>query len=202
MATLASVNQVGESVAAVLRARRDLMASANQLNSLPAAFPIEHVSAARLGTTPPTGGLSVTCYQIAPSEHVRKPPATRNAAESATIQVELRYLLAAWSAPPAEELAMVTWAMLELARHPVLDRSALLGTDVWERGEIVQLLPEAAPAEQVFRIWDAFGQKYHQSFTFLARVVRITYGPTDEWPAVVATRFGFADADPLTEEAV
>ena len=200
MATLAAVNQVGESIVAVLRARRDLLASTNQLNSLPAAFPIEHVSAARLSTTPPTSGLSLTCYQITPSEHMKPRLAGRDAPQNTTISVELRYLLAAWSPPPAEEQAIVSWAMLELARHAVLDRSALLGGDVWDRDEIVQLTPEAAAPEQVFRIWDAFGQKYRLSFTFIARVVRIAYGPTVDWPAVVATRFGFADADPLTEE--
>lgn len=200
MATLAAVNQVGESIVAVLRARRDLLAAANQLNSLPAAFPIEHVSAARLATTPPATGLSITCYQITPSEHVKPRLSGRDAPQNATISVELRYLLAAWSPPPAEEQAIAAWAMLELNRHAVLDRSVLLGTDVWERDEIVQLLPDSAPPEQVFRIWDAFGLKYRLSFPFVARVVRIAYGPTADWPAVVATRFGFADADPLTEE--
>jgi hypothetical protein len=200
MATLAAVNQLGESVVALLRARRDLLASAGQLNSLPAAFPIEHVSAARIGTTPPTAGLSLTCYHIVPSEHLRAHPAARNPAQSTTISLELRYLLATWSAPPAEEQAMIAWAMLELARHPVLDRSALLGANVWDRDEVVQVLTDVAPPEQVMRVWDSLGQRYRLSFTLTARVVRIGYGPTDEWPAVVATRLGFADVDPLTEE--
>ena len=103
MATLAAINQVGESIVAVLRARRELLGSAGQLNSLPAAFPIEHVSAARLGATPPTAGLSLTCYQIAPCEHLKPRLAGRDAAQNTTLSLELRYLLAAWSAPPNQE---------------------------------------------------------------------------------------------------
>lgn len=200
MATLAAINQVGESIVAVLRARRELLASGGQLNSLPAAFPIEHVSAARLGATPPTSGLSLTCYQVAPCEHLKPRIAGRDAPQNTTLSLELRYLLAAWSAPPVEEQAMISWAMLEMARQPVLDRSVLLGTDVWARDEVVQLLPDAAPAETLFRVFDAFGQRYRLSFTFMARVIRIGYGPQADWPPVVATRFGFADADPVTEE--
>lgn len=199
MATLAAVTQVGESIVAMLRTRRDLLAAANQLSSLPAAFDIAHLSAARLGATPPTGGLSITCYQVTPSEHQRQQPPARNAAEATTISVELRYLAAAWPSATADEQAMITWAMLELARQPVLDRSVLLGGDVWERDEIVQLLTDVSPPEQVFRIWDTFQQKYRLSFTFTARVIRIGYGPPEQWPPVVATRIGFADADPLTQ---
>jgi len=38
MATLAAVNQVGESIAAMLRSRRDLLAAAGQLAPVPAAL--------------------------------------------------------------------------------------------------------------------------------------------------------------------
>jgi hypothetical protein len=200
MATLAAVNQVGESIAALLRARRDLLAAAGQLNSLPAAFDITHLATGKLNSGPPTGGLSITCYQVGPSEYQRQQPGARNAAQSTAVPLELRYLLAAWPPATADEQAMIAWAFLELSRHPVLDRSVLLGANVWDRDEIVQVLPDAVAPEVVFRIWDAFHQPYRLSFTFVARVIRITFGGPDEWAPVVATRFGFADADPLTQE--
>lgn len=200
MATLAAVNQLGESVAAMLRARRDLLAASGQLGALPAAFDISHLSASKVGAAPPTAGVSITCYQIAPSEHQRSKSSAINPADAASISVELYYLAAAWSASPAEEQAMVAWMMLELARQPVLDRSVLLGAGVWERDEIVQILPQALPPEQVFRVWDALGQRYRLSFTFLARVLRISYPPGPQWPPVVATRLGLADTDPLAQE--
>ncbi|HWF76375.1 MAG TPA: Pvc16 family protein [Caulobacteraceae bacterium] len=200
MATLAAVNEVGESVAALLRARRDLLAAAGQLNSLPAAFDITHLSTSKLSSSPPTAGMSLTCYHVGPSEFQRQQPAFRNAAASTAVPLELRYLVAAWPAAPADEQAMIAWSFLELSAHPVLDRSALLGTNVWGRDEIVQLLPDVTQPEALFQIWSTFKQPYHLSFTFTARVIRISFGEADEWPPVVATRFGFADADdPLTQ---
>ncbi len=202
MATLAAVNQVGESIVALLKARRDLLAAANQLNSLPANFPIEHVPTGKLAATPPTAGLSLTCYHLGSSEHLRPHPAARNPGQAAALSLELRYLVAAWSATSAEELSMLSWAMLEVTRHPVLDRSVLRDAAVWARDEIVQVLPDAQPPEAVFRIWDSLQQKYRVSFTFVARVVRVTFGEAQQWPPVVATRLGFADADPLAEAPV
>ena len=199
MATLAAVNQVGESIVTLLKARRDLLTSASQLNSLPAAFDIAQVTTAKLAASPPTSGLSITCYQIGPSEFQRQQPTVRNPAASTTVPLELRYLVAAWPAAPADEQAMIAWAFLELGRHPVLDRSVLIGTGVWSPDEIVQVLADTTQPETVFRIWDAFHQPYHLSFTFVARVVRIGFGAPDEWAPVVATRFGFADADPLAQ---
>lgn len=200
MATLAAVNELGESIAALLRARRDLLAAAGQLNSLPAAFDITHLSTQKLSSSPPTSGLSLTCYQIGPSEFQRQQPSARNAAASTAVPLEVRYLMAAWPPAPADEQAMITWAFLELSRHPVLDRSVLLGTNVWDRGEIVQVLPDVTQPETLFQVFSAFKQPYRLSFTFTARVIRVSFGATDEWARVVATRFAFADADdPLTE---
>jgi hypothetical protein len=200
MATLAAVNELGESIAALLRARRDLLAAAGQLSSLPAAFDITHLSTQKLAASPPTAGLSLTCYQIGPSEFQRQQPNVRNAGASTAVPLELRYLMAAWPPAPADEQAMITWAFLELSRHPVLDRSVLLGTNVWERGEIVQVLPDVSQPEALFQVFSAFKQPYRLSFTFTARVIRVSFGVADEWARVVASRFGFANADdPLTE---
>jgi hypothetical protein len=201
MATLAAVNELGESIATLLRARRDLLAAAGQLNSLPAAFDITHLSTGKLSSTPPTAGMSLTCYQIGPSEFQRQQPTVRNPAASTSVPLELRYLVAAWPPAPADEQAMIAWAFLELSRHPVLDRSVLLGgPNVWGPGEIVQLLPDVTQPESLFQIWGAFKLPYRLCFTFTARVIRISFGAADEWPRVVASRFGFADADdPLTQ---
>ncbi len=201
MATLAAVNELGESIAALLRARRDLLAAEGQLNSLPPAFDITHLSASKLSTTPPTAGMSITCYQVGPSEFQRQQPNVRNAAASTSVPLEVRYLVAAWPPATADEQAMITWAFLEISRHPLLDRSVLLGTNVWERGEIVQVLPDVNQPETLFQIWSAFKQPYHLSFTLTARVLRISFGDPDEYPRVVATRFGFASADDPVAEA-
>ncbi|MGE0221999.1 MAG: DUF4255 domain-containing protein [Acetobacteraceae bacterium] len=202
MATLAAVNQVGESIVALLRARRDLLAADGQLAPVPAALAITHASLGQLATTQePTAGLTVTLYRVSMSDHPTPRVQARRPASGASIAVELHYLLTAWPAATADEQAIIAWAMLELAAHPVLDRALLQGANVWERDETVQIVPDTIPNDELFRIWDAIQHKYRLSTTFRARVVRIGYGPPETWPPVVATRFGLADTDPLTQGA-
>ena len=203
MARLAAVNQVGESLVMMLRARRDLLAAENRLGPVPAALDISHLSLSRLATAAEqTAGATITCYRIAMSDHPIPRVMSPNPASAATIALELRYLVAAWSGTPAEEQAIISWVMLELAAHPTLDRSLLLGDGVWARDETVQIVPETLTDEALFRVWDALQHKYRLSATFRARVVRIGYGPADTWPPAVAMRFGFADTDALAEEPV
>jgi hypothetical protein len=197
MAAIAAINSTGESIVGLLRARRDLLAAEGRLGPVPAALAIAHVSLAQLATaaSPPSAGLTLCCTRIAMSDHPR--PRTRPG--DATIAVELHYLLAAWSSAPLEEQSILVWAMLELAAHPVLDRSVLAGAGIWERDETVQIVPETATDDALFRLWAALQIKYRLSTTFRARVIRIGHGATPDWPAVAATRFGFADADALAD---
>jgi hypothetical protein len=196
MAGVAAINQVGESLVALLRARRDLLAAEGRLGPVPPAVEIAHASLARLASgAAPTAGLTLTCYRVALSEHQTPRPATA----PLTLALELHYLLAAWSATGADEQALLGWAMLELAGHPVLDRSLLLGGDIWARDETVQVVLDRQSEDALFRVWDALQIRLRLSVTFRARVIRIGLeGAPDSLP-VVATRFGFADADPLTE---
>jgi hypothetical protein len=196
MAAIAAVNSVGESVVALLRARRDLLAAEGRLGPVPAAIDIAHASLSRLATAAaPTAGLTLSCTRIAMSDH----PSPRTRPGDAVIAVELHYLLAAWSSAPIEEESILAWAMLELTTHPLLDRSVLVGAGIWEPDETVQIVPETASDDALFRIWAALQMRYRLCTTFRARVIRIGYGATPTWPAVVASRFGFADTDPIAE---
>jgi len=199
MAGLGAVNLVGESIAALLRSRRSLLANENRLGPVPPAQDIAHVSLAKLtGASPPNAGLSVSCYHIGRSSHTIAQPASQDPSAGMGISLELSYLLASWSSTPSEEQSLLSWAMLELNRFPVLDRGQLLG-DAWARDEMVQIVPEEADFDLLNRIWSAFKQKYHLSSIFKARVVRIGYGPSNDALPVTASRFGFADTDPLME---
>lgn len=198
MAAIAAVNSVGESIVALLRARRDLLAAEGQLGPVPAALEIAHASLSRLATVAlPTAGLTLTCTRISMSDH----PRPRTQPGNATLALELHYLLTSWSSAPLEEQSILAWAMLELTSYPVLDRSVLVGNGIWERDETVQIVPETATDDALFRLWTALQVKYRMCTTFRARVVRIGHGDQPTWPAVVATRFAFADADPLAEPA-
>jgi hypothetical protein len=117
------------------------------------------------------------------------------------ISLELSYLLASWSSTPLEEQSLLSWAMLELDRYPILDKGQLIGGDSWARGEAIQIVPEEADPDRLFRLWDAIGQKLRLSTLFKARVVRIGYGPSEDSLPVVASRFSFADSDPALAPA-
>lgn len=202
MAGLGAVNLVGESIAALLRSRRSLLANENRLGPVPPAQDIAHVSIGKLtGNSPPNSGLSVTCYHIGRSSHTIAQPASQDPSADKGISLELSYLLASWSSTPSEEQSLLSWAMLELNRFPVLDRGQLLGGDEWARDEMVQIVPEEADFDKLYRLWDGFKQKYHLSTVFKARVVRIGYGPSSDALPVAASRFGFADTDPVMEGA-
>ncbi len=203
MAGLAAVNQVGESLVALLRGRRDLLAAEGRLGPVPAALEIAHASLSRLAVqAEPTVGCTLSCYRVVMSDHPAQRAQAVNAAASASLAVELHYLLAAWAPNPAEEQAIVSWAMLELLAHPVLDRSVLPNDGSWGRDEVVQIAPDTMSDEALFRLWGALQRRLRLSATFRARVVRIDYGPAPEFPDVVAGRFGFADTDALAREAV
>lgn len=200
MAGLDALHEVGESVAAMLRARRNLLAAAGQLGPVPANLDISQAAAGALGTpTPPGTGLTLTCYQVLSSDHAASRPRTPQRADRAVLSLELLYLVAAWNADAREAHGALAWAMLELSRNAVLDRSLLTGAGVWERDETVQVTPEPVSGDDLFRIWSAMQLRYRLSATFRARVIRIRLGAEDPGPPVVASRFEIADADPLAE---
>ena len=202
MAGLAAVAQLGESIVAMLVARRNLLAAEGKLGPVPAALDIAQASLGKLATNAePTAGLTLTCTRIAMSDHPAPRAPTRDAASGASIALEVSYLLTAWSSG-AEEQSVLSWAMLELAAHPILDRSVLIGAPgVWAPEETVQIVPETLTDDALYRLWGILQHKYRLSTTFRARVLRINYGPGQTWPAVVASRFGFADAGLLAAPA-
>ena len=199
MAMLGAVNSVGDSIVALLQARRNLLAAGGKLAPVPATTAVSHVSMSSLANgTEPTTGMTLSCYRIAMSDHAAPRLTNRDAAGGTTISIELHYLLAAWAGTPLEEQSILTWAMLELASYPVLDRSLLIG-DAWARDESVQIVHDPIDDDAMFRLWEGLQHKYRLSIAFRARVLRIGYGPGEEWPPVVASRFEFADADPLID---
>jgi hypothetical protein len=201
VAGLGAVNQVGESIVGLLRARRSLLADENRLGPVPSSQDIAHVPLAKLtGTSPPNSGLSITCYHIGRSDHRITQGAARDPATSIGISLELSYLLASWSSVALEEQSLLSWAMLELSRYPILDRGQLGGND-WSRDESIQLVPDDSDPERLYRLWESLKQKYRLSQTFKARVIRIGYGPSTDALPVVASRFAFGGRQPALVDA-
>jgi len=202
MAGLAAVNAVGESLVAMLRARRDLLAADGLLGPVPATLDISQASMSRLAGSPaPTGGLTITCYRMTLSDHAAPRAARAVGPGPASLALDLHYLMAAWPAAAADEQAILSWSMLELAAHPVFDRSLLLPAGGWGVEETVQITPDSVSDDTLFRLWDSLQQRMRLSTLFRARVVRIGYGEAGAWPPVVATRFAYGDTQALAAEA-
>lgn len=205
MAALGAVNLVGESIAALLRSRRSLLAKEGRLDTVPPSQDIAHVSIGKLiGATLPSSGLTISCYHVARSDNQLGRLPAQDPSLSAGLSLELSYLMVSWSSTSLEEQALLSWAMLELNRYAVLDKGQLAdGTPpCWERGESIQIVPEEAEPEKLFRIWEALKQKYRLSTLFKARVVRIGYGPMQDALPVAVSRFSFEHGDPATEPAL
>jgi len=196
VAELGAIHDVGESIALLLQRRRALLAAEGRLGPVPASEAIVHRPLGEISAaSPPSSGLSISCFHIAHSEHTLARSAMRDPATAHGISLELRYLMVSWSSTASSELAFLSWAMLELSRHPVLDRSVLVNSANWARGETLQIAAEEVAVEELFRIWEALKQKYRLSAVFRVRVVRIGYGPIADGPPVVASRFQFEHGD-------
>jgi hypothetical protein len=196
MAQLTAIHDVGESIALLLQRRRALLAASGQLGPVPASEAIVHRPLGEISAAaPPSSGLSISCFHLGYSEHAPARTAVRDPSTAHGISLELRYLVASWSATAAAELAFLGWAMLELSRNPILDRSMLVNPGNWEPGESLQIAPEEASAEQLFNIWHALKQKCRLSALFRVRVVRIGYGPASDGRPVVASRMRFEHGD-------
>ena len=205
MAGLAAVNQLGESIVAMLIARRNLLAAEGKLGPISASLDISQLPLSKLASAPePTTGLTISCSRIAMSDYPEQRVQSRNTGDGVTIALEVSYLATAWSGGNAgDEQSILTWARLELLTRPVLDRSVLIGpAGTWDPTETVQLVPESLTDDAMFRLWAAMQHKLRLSAAFRARVLRIGYGPGQDWPNVVATRFNVANVDdPLLESA-
>ena len=205
MAQLDAIHSVGETLAVLLQRRRGLLAAENRLGPVPAGDVIQHMGIAALATTPPTSGLTISCYHIGYSDHApsQRPTATGASARDAEgISLELSYLMASWGGTLEADMALISWAMLEYKRYPVLDKSLFVKPENWGREESLRITPENAGPEQMFRIWDALKLKHRLSALFKVSVLRIGYGPMVDAAPVVASRLQFAHGDPAEESVL
>ena len=202
MALLGASLKLGESIAGLLRMRRDLAAASGTLAPVPANLEIAPTTIGKLAAgSPPTSGIGLVCYDMVRSDHVT--PRRRNPASlpQAEIALEMLFLLVAWSGKPEEEHTALAWAMLELDSHPTLDRAILKG-DVWEEGETVHLAPNPLPLEDQYRLWDALGHKYRMAQAYRARVLRLRLPASEDSLPVVASRFALAQSGATDPETV
>jgi hypothetical protein len=147
----------------------------------------ELTDTSNFGTT-----LSLYLYRVTMNEHLRNVPRTNHSFDAtAPLAVDLHYLMTVWANNALAEQTILSWAMSELYRHPILDKSSLSAEADWDKADFIQLIPAELSNEDIMRIWDAIDPPYHLSVSYVARVVRIDVDAFESSRAVVATRFSY-----------
>ena len=106
---------------------------------------------------------------------------------AAALPLELHWMMSVWASSAPAEQVVFAWAMGQIARMPVLDSSTLIDAS-WDPGDMIQVLPEELPIEDVMRIWDALEPSYRLSATYVARAVRLDM-PDANAPKMITRRF-------------
>lgn len=189
MANVEAVHLVGQSLATYLRNaypepfRSDIPCTFDVLSSSQIAD--------ETGFDPPA--LTLYLYRITLNEHLRNARGpTASGAPAGALSLDLHYLLTAWGDTARDEHIVMTWALQELHRRPVLDLSSLSPLGGWGPGDFVQLIPAELTTEDLMRIWDALTPSYRLSVSYIARTVHIDLPDAAGLP-VVATRFTYQD---------
>ncbi len=184
MGNLSAIQNAGNSLADYLRRARPAA-----LNAIPCEF----FSTGQLIAAPPTETtLVLLLYGVSIDEHHRN-AARVSGAHSGTVPlgVNLHLLLIPWSDDPALEHQLMAWAIRELHRMPVMDRSFLIPANAWEREDRIQVTPVEADLDRIFRLWEALRLPYRLSAPYLARVVKIDVEAQPDGPPVVAQRLAY-----------
>jgi hypothetical protein len=136
-------------------------------------------------------------YRVLVNEHQRNREfALRPGRINRPLPLDVHLLLTVWADNAGDELLLFAWAMRELYRLPVLDRSVLTTVDAGVRAdELIQLAPAEMSVEDMMRIWDAVTPSYRLSASFVARVLQLDI-EQDEARSVVAQRLRFPDNVP------
>jgi Pvc16 N-terminal domain len=148
--------------------------------------------------TPGAGSrITVWPYRVLVNEHQRNRDfALRPGRINRPLPLDVHLLLTVWSDNVGDELVLFAWAMRELYRLPVIDRSVLTTVDAALRAdELIQLAPAEMTVEDMMRIWDAVTPSYRLSAPFVARVLQLDI-ELDEARPVVAQRLRYTDEVP------
>ena len=151
----------------------------------------EFMNTANFGTT-----LSLYLYRVTMNEYLRNVPRINQTFDDAApLAVDLHYLLTVWANNALAEHTILAWAMRELYRRPILDKSSLSSEADWGAADVIQLIPAELSNEDIMRIWDALEPPYHLSVSYIARVVRIDLDAFKSLQVVVANRFSYMDQE-------
>ena len=189
MANQFAIHSVGESLRKYLESSYPEPLRTNHFCNFRLLSSGELTDTSNFGTT-----LSLYLYRVTMNEHLRNVPRINHKFDATTpLAVDLHYLMTVWANNALAEHTILSWAMSELYRHPILDKSSLSAEADWSQADIIQLIPAELSNEDIMRIWDAIDPPYHLSVSYIARVVRIDVDAFESSRAVVATRFSYTD---------
>lgn len=169
MANVFATHSVGNSLATYLK------------NTYPEPLRTDHpfdfrlISSGELaGATEPQNTVTLFLFRITQNEFLRTRHRPSDPVDSETpLSVDLHYLMTAWAENALAEHTVLSWAMLQLHMHPVLDSSSLSSEAAWTSGDIIHVIPAELSNEELMRIWDLLLPKFRLSVSYIARVVRI-----------------------------
>ncbi len=112
------------------------------------------------------------------------------------------HLLLITSGTPAMEVALMSWAMMQLANASHFDVSHLGAADpTFDAQELLTVIPEEMTTEDLMRIWDTLDAPYTTSVPYIARTVRLRLEEPDVGPPVVTRVFPVGTYDRADEGA-
>ena len=122
-------------------------------------------------TAPMGDGISLYLHHVGLDTTRTRPPADGSeGAGAAAAEIELHYLLTAWSPQTARQQRLLGWAVQSLLGTPVLTAERLNDDEqVFAPGEQVVIAWETLSIEQLAAIWQVAPMSRQPSGSFVAR---------------------------------
>jgi hypothetical protein len=145
--------------------------SDSQLNGVP----VQLLSPKEMQTASQTTGISVWLYKVSKlSEMLNEPPERRTANQSARVSLPLvlHYLVTPASNDPLTRHTLLG-RVLQVFNDNAILRGAILAGVLQGSGEQLRIVLEALSVEELSLVWEALGEPYQLSVTYLVQVVKI-----------------------------
>jgi hypothetical protein len=137
---------------------------------------------------------TVLLYRTSHNEHLRnRPLAGLPHGKAVPLTVNLHLLVTIWADTALKEQNLLAWTMRELHQRPVLERSLLGDSTVFEADDLISLTPEELSLDDMTKLWQVLVPPYRPSLTYVARNVRIDLDTEPDHAPVVASRIAMTD---------